>query len=217
MPDDREIRDGKYSLQMSANARGSLTYRSSLHLRAIVLAPAFTLAIRMRGARCPQDWRPRSVSPSTKTGHTIDMYNYQAADTTMTLREGLLELQTSIPDFVEGGQDFIDHDILHVLYGLDTSLKSEGMLDALTLFGTDCSFSTYLQLVKRPEAKKLIRDIGYAKILWFLFTSWPVMLAAVFRARRQTKRWNYTNYASRLDVALPVLREEFGICVPAQS
>lgn len=145
------------------------------------------------------------------------MHNYQAADTTLTLREGLLELQNSIPDYIEGGQDFVDHDILHVLYGLDTSLKSEGMLDALTLFGTDCSFSTYLKLINRPEAKQLIKDIGYAKILWFLFTSWPVMLAAVFRARRQLKRWHYTNYESRMDVPLPTLRKEFGIRVAAPS
>lgn len=144
-------------------------------------------------------------------------YNYQAPDTTMTLREGLVELQTRTPGFIDGGQDYVDHDILHVLYGLDTSLKSEGMLDALTLFGTDCSISTYLELVKRPESKKLIRDLGFTKIMWLLLTSWPAMLAAAFKARRQTKRWHYTNYESRLDVALPELRKEFGIRVPAQS
>jgi hypothetical protein len=141
-------------------------------------------------------------------------FSYQAADTEMTLREGIEELRSSIPDFIDGGQDYLDHDVLHVLYGLDTSLKSEGMLDVLTLAGTDCALSTYLHLINRPESKKLIQDIGYLKVTWFALTMWPLMIATFFRARRQTKRWPYTGYESRLDVALPVLREEFGIRVP---
>ena len=171
----------------------------------------------MAGVCGPAFWRARSVPRRRRQVHIAAMrFQYQAPDTHMTLREGLQELQANIPDFIDGGKDYQDHDILHVLYGLDTSLDSEGLLDVLTLFGTDCSFATYRDLIGRPESKELIRNIGYLRVGWWLLTRWPVLIAAIFRARSQTKRWPYDDYESRMDTALPTLRAEFGIRVRAR-
>ena len=62
---------------------------------------------------------------------------------TKTLQEGLDELYIHNPDVAATsklkGKSFQDHDVTHVIFGCDTSIRGEIILKPWILFGTDIS------------------------------------------------------------------------------
>jgi len=54
-----------------------------------------------------------------------------------------------------------NHDVVHVFFGVNTSILDEAAGDYWTLFGTDLSFSGYLAYGNIPEGKQLVKDIGF--------------------------------------------------------
>jgi len=145
---------------------------------------------------------------------------YMRQDCPMTLRQGLAEYHAMIPGLVaeDGLSDdaldlFHHHDVAHVVFGCDTSVRHEAMVDTWTVFGTDVGVSEYLAYLKVPETRQVLEDTGYLKITWLSGLAVPAVLRVVRAARRMQKKWPWRDHAAWMDRPLSELRAEFGIVV----
>ena len=147
-----------------------------------------------------------------------ELMRYQHQDTSMTLREGVLEYYAANAELIdpESGSEaaqelFRRHDVCHVLFGTDTSVVQEAMTDTWTMFGSDVGFYRYFEYLKAPEVRGILDDLGYWRSFVESVKSIPACLRAIFRAQRMNKPWRWHGYDRYWDVPLAEIREEFGI------
>lgn len=148
--------------------------------------------------------------------------HYRDPRSIQTLAEGLAELRGAVPGLLDEGrlpedarQLFHNHDIAHVVFGCDTSLVQEGMVDLWTIFGSTVGLRAYLSYMKTDEAKQVLRDVGLGRALWATLKALPRLAGVIVRARRMTRKWPWTDHDAYLDRPLVEIREEFGIVLPA--
>ena len=145
---------------------------------------------------------------------------YQAQDTPQTLAEGLAEYYAvngarvsrpaSLPP--QSQALFRNHDICHVIFGLDTTLADEGMADVRTLLSCDVGWRTYARyMTSDPEAKAIFKELGYARAVWATLVILPRTARAIWEACRMAKRWPWETPQDYLNRPLADLRREYGI------
>ena len=106
---------------------------------------------------------------------------------------------------------FERHDIVHVLFGLDTSTRDEAKADGWTLLGTDVSWAELRQFTKLPEEKEILEELGWWTIVKTVVRAIPDYAGLAWRARRLTKRWRWSDNARYRDMPVAQIRQEFGI------
>jgi hypothetical protein len=145
---------------------------------------------------------------------------YQEQDSPQTLAEGLAEYYAVNGERVSPPQSlppesqalFRNHDVCHVIFGLDTTLADEGMADVRTLLSCDVGWGTYARyMTSDPEAKAIFKDLGYARAIWATLVIVPRMLRAIGEAWRSPKRWPWEAPSSYFDRRLGDLRRDYGI------
>ena len=76
-------------------------------------------------------------------------------NSTQTLLEGLEELYINNPEVAASsklkGKSFQDHDLTHVIFGCDTSIRGEIILKPWILFGTNISKQELMDYSKDEE------------------------------------------------------------------
>jgi hypothetical protein len=147
---------------------------------------------------------------------------YQAQDSRQTLAEGLAEYyamnrgRVLPPDSLPARSAalFRSHDICHVIFGLDTTLSDEAMADMRTLLSCDVGWARYARyMAGDPEAKTILKEVGYFTAFWGTLRSVPRLLRAVSEAWRMRKRWPWDPPEDYRQRTLSDLRREFGIRV----
>ncbi|MEM7665689.1 MAG: hypothetical protein AAF250_07500 [Pseudomonadota bacterium] len=111
----------------------------------------------------------------------------------------------------EAQQHFERHDIVHVLFGLDTSMRQEAQADGWTLFGTDISLRDIRDFFDLPEEKELIDDIGWWEITKTYFRGIPDYARIAWQSRRLRKKWRWSDNAAYRAAKVDAIRREFGI------
>lgn len=149
------------------------------------------------------------------------MHAYQHQDATLSLREGLRDYFRSNPELLDpdelerqGSKSadlFRNHDVVHVVFGTDTSVAQEAMTDTWSMLATDVGVLRYLSYLNEPEAMDIVREIGWGKALGESVKAVPAMVEVWRRSRRMTKKWPWTGHEAWLDTPLAEIREEFGI------
>jgi len=145
---------------------------------------------------------------------------YQAPDTRQTLAEGLAEYYAvngarvspppSLPP--ESQALFRNHDICHVIFGLDTTLADEGMADVRTLLSCDVGWRRYARyMTSDPQAKAIFKELGYARAIWATLVIIPRLVRAIGETWRMSKKWPWEAPANYLDRPLADLRREYHI------
>ena len=100
---------------------------------------------------------------------------YSAANTGRVLRP------SDLSD--ESAELFRNHDMCHVIFGLDTTFADEAMVDTRTLLTCDVGVRKYLRyLMTSPEAKAIFKEIGYLKCIWITILAVPRVLRATWEA-----------------------------------
>jgi len=114
------------------------------------------------------------------------MLPFQDSTQDMTLKEGIecyrdYLVRNNRKILVDGpGSTLIrDHDATHVIFGLDTTLEEESMLDSWVLWGTQYKFSYLNQYRKLPDLKEfnknLFKELGIKGFfLIFLALYWEI-------------------------------------------
>jgi len=147
---------------------------------------------------------------------------FQSQNCDITLAEGLEEyrayLQTNGKKQLidaPGSTIIRDHDVTHVLFGLDTSIEQESMLDSWVFLGTKWKLEELLAYNKLPEIKQLYKDFwhdpGYFKLILTAIKLLPIKLKILKRTKQMNKKWPFVSPDSLMDQKVSDLREEFGI------
>lgn len=109
---------------------------------------------------------------------------------------------------------FRSHDIVHVIFGLNTSLSDEVIADTRGVLASDVGIRRYLTYVRtNAEAQAIFKELGYAKSIWVTVLAVPRILRATRETWRMTKRWPWEPPKSYLGRPLADLRREFGIFI----
>ena len=111
--------------------------------------------------------------------------SFQDQSCDLTLEEGLEEYRAYLQangkkQLIDkpGSQIIRDHDATHVIFGLDTSIEQESLLDSWVLRGCDWKFKELLAYGQLPELKELNkylqREVGYLKLILTVFKLIPL-------------------------------------------
>lgn len=106
---------------------------------------------------------------------------------------------------------FERHDIVHVLFGLDTSIRQEAQADGWTLFGTDISGRDIRDFFKLPEEQELIKDVGLLTIARGYLAAIVDYPRIAWQSRKLHKKWRWSDNRAYRDWSVSAIREEFGI------
>ena len=148
--------------------------------------------------------------------------SFQSQKCDITLAEGLEEYRAYLQ--ANGKKQLIDapgstiirdHDATHVMFGLDTSIEQESMLDSWVFLGTKWKLKELLAYNKLPELKQLYKDFwhdpGYFKLIMTAIKLLPIKLKIRKRAKQMKKKWPFVSPDSLMNQRVCDLREEFGI------
>lgn len=144
------------------------------------------------------------------------------SNNTLTLREGLAhfhaaytaELSHHQPGVSKEAKAFFrSHDVAHVLFGCDTSLRGEGAVKIWTIFGTTLGFWSHLKGYQSANALALSTNFGLDEVVRDIFKLLLSIPRIILKARRMHKSWPWTDYDSYLDQPIAKIREEFNIIV----
>tara|TARA_B100001250_G_scaffold332348_1_gene297736 strand:- start:12123 stop:12626 length:504 start_codon:yes stop_codon:yes gene_type:complete len=152
------------------------------------------------------------------------MLEYQKQDCDLTLQEGLDCYYNTFPETTEIFEDdeqsgtlLRDHDCTHVIFGLDTSIEQESILDTWVLWGSKWKLKYLLGYLKLPQIKQLYKDLyrefrvfGFLKIFW---KTGRMKRKAMYRAIKMKKKWPFKMPEEYLSMKISDLREEYGIKV----
>lgn len=144
---------------------------------------------------------------------------YQQQDAVMTVREGLAEYFAGHPELLHdaqlGGTEkalFHAHDLCHVVFGLDTTLIDEGLVDLWTMLASDVGVMRYLRyLMQSPNAVNIFKSVRWWQYVIDVISSLPRMCLAIVSALRVKRKWPWDANEALLDKPLGELRREFGI------
>jgi hypothetical protein len=116
-----------------------------------------------------------------------------------------------LPDTV--AELFRQHDVGHVIFGCDTSLRGETFIDTWTVFGTTAGVRGYMEYFKHPQVNEIFAEAGFWKIFTEFLRCFPDVIRVIARSRKMSSPWPWGNYVSYLDEPLSRLRKEFNIRV----
>ena len=146
--------------------------------------------------------------------------NYMDPNSTQTLREGIAEYYSANPFLLdpEGMSPaakalFKQHDAGHVVFGCDTSLRGETLIDTWTILGSTAGIKGYVEYFRHPQIYQIFADVGYWHMTVEFIRCLPDVLRVLIRSRRLESRWPWDRYAEYLDNSLAEIRSRFNIRV----
>lgn len=147
------------------------------------------------------------------------MLSYQAQDCSATLGQGLAEYARAHPFLkrgeslsVEAREFFRCHDVVHVVYGCDTSLPQEAVVKLSSFFGTTGGFGV-MQGYRLYESQDIYRQLRLGDVAWTIVAAFVIVPRTLWRCARQTRRWPWDAHDAWLNVPLAEIRATFAIRV----
>ena len=155
--------------------------------------------------------------------------SFQKQDCDVSLSEGIEEYRNYLKAngrYVLGENcspaerlTILNHDAQHVIFGLDTSLEEEAMLDCWLFFG-----GNYIQLIRdyfsgslelyetQGKVNELVKEIGYLKSFYYyskvVLLKWPKIF---IRTIKMKKKWNYFMSEVLLTEKISSIRDSYNI------
>tara|TARA_B100000767_G_scaffold186848_1_gene174282 strand:- start:5278 stop:5751 length:474 start_codon:yes stop_codon:yes gene_type:complete len=150
----------------------------------------------------------------------MDIVQQQNCD--LTMHEGLEIYYDSFPasrsplkDNCDSGNLLRNHDCTHVIFGLDTSIEQEALLDIWVLFGCNFRLASLIAYTKLPQLKGLYRDLykdyGVRGMVDIYRKNFHSMRKVFSHARKMKKKWPLECPEKYLSRSIDDLRREYGI------
>jgi hypothetical protein len=151
---------------------------------------------------------------------------YMDKASTQTLKVGLAEYYDFNPHLnlpetqpAEFGKILLAHDVIHVIYGLDTGIYDELKLLPLSWWTSECTFRTYLKMKDSPAVDvmydDMIREKGvlwlYGAVLRVLPSLIPALIPIWFRTRKRQRLVPFLEFEPLLNRSLLDIRQEFDL------
>jgi hypothetical protein len=152
--------------------------------------------------------------------------SYINKQSTQTLREGLVEYYALNPHITppatqpaEFSKILAAHDLVHVIYGLDTGMYDELKLLPLSWWTSECTFKTYLQMKDSPAVDvmydDMIREKGtlwlYGSVLKVLPSLIVELIPIWFKTRHRKQLLPFLEFEPLLDRTLIDIRQEYDL------
>lgn len=149
---------------------------------------------------------------------------YQDQHCEMSLREGVEEYHAYLQAIGRkrmvdraGSRLILEHDVTHVIFGMDTSLEQEAGLDTWLIFGCQYQWRYLRGYAQLPEIKALYKaltkDGGWFLLLKLYWKCLGLKWRIIRRTRRMTRKWPFQFPEEWLDHSIAALRDHHGIRV----
>ena len=145
---------------------------------------------------------------------------YVIQDSTQSLREAIAEYYQCNPGLLEPDDMpdgaallFRQHDAGHVVFGCDTSLRGETLIDTWTIFASTAGLRGYLEYFKYPQVNQIFAEVGFVRITVEFIRCLPDVVRVIWRGYRLRSKWPWPTFDDHLDSSLCEIRREFNIAV----
>ena len=145
---------------------------------------------------------------------------YLEEGSTQSLSEGIAEYYAHNSALLDpsrlpgdAAELFRQHDAGHVVFGCDTSLRGETLIDTWTVFATTAGLRGYLEYFKYPQVNQIFAETGYWRIGLEFVRCLKDVFRVLVRSRRISAKWPWQHYERYLDRPLSDIRREFNIRV----
>jgi hypothetical protein len=105
---------------------------------------------------------------------------------------------------------FRSHDVVHVVFGCDTSLVQEAMVKVWAVFGTTGGLRS-LRGYRYAESKAIYRTIAWTRVPHVALQCVVALPRVMWRCLWMRKRWPWSDFDRHLTRPLLELRKEYGI------
>jgi hypothetical protein len=147
------------------------------------------------------------------------MLSYLNQECASTLAQGIGEYHAAHPFLKRGDalspaarEFFRCHDVVHVVYGCDTSLNHEAIVKLSSFFGTTEGLRV-MRGYRLYESLDIYRQLQAADILRTIAAAPVLVPRTIWRCARQRKRWPWSQFDQFLGLSLHDIRVDFGIRV----
>ena len=107
------------------------------------------------------------------------------------------------------------HDIMHIIFGCDTSLKSELRVELFTLFCNNLSLQEYKKIVSNSEVTKepleIAKKVGLFKFFWVLISHIYYLPYSYYISLKMTKKLPILSMDQYLNHKIGEIRKEFNL------
>ncbi|MFP6816187.1 MAG: hypothetical protein VB948_03385 [Pseudomonadales bacterium] len=145
---------------------------------------------------------------------------YVVQDSTQSLRDAIQEYYDCNPGLLEpddmpdgAAALFRQHDAGHVVFGCDTSLRGETLIDTWTIFASTAGLRGYLEYFKYPQVNQIFAEVGFVRITVEFIRCLPDVVRVIWRSYRLESKWPWPTFDDYMDTALCEIRREFNIAV----
>lgn len=140
--------------------------------------------------------------------------------TSMTLGEAIQKLRTSEAEgdltsrfTAEIDQAFEQHDAVHVLFNLGTSIQDEIAAHIWMIFATTANINEMHRAVANQEHRNVLGGIGYFNLIGIWLTCLPRIIGIIFKSLRMKKRLAVEDLSKLKEQSIFEIRREHGIFV----
>jgi hypothetical protein len=158
-----------------------------------------------------------------ENSHLEHDMRFMSQECELTLQEGLDELYAGAPEVAavsaRKGKAFRDHDLTHVIFGCDTSLRGEILLNPWVLFGTTITRAELKDYAADPDVKRLNAEgidllggrlRGYALFIVYYLPLYAWIWSQ--HVRCMALKWPHSSVTEdMLKTPLGALRRQYGI------
>jgi hypothetical protein len=150
----------------------------------------------------------------------IAMNDYSSAEASLTLGEAIQKLRAAAADndmtdrmSPELSAAFEQHDTVHILFDLGTSIQDEIAAHIWMMFATTAKISEMHRAVGDREHQHVLAGIGHLKLIGIWFASVPRLVGIIGKSRRMNKRLVVEELATLKQQSIAEIRREHGIVV----
>ncbi|MEA5465828.1 hypothetical protein [Leptothoe sp. PORK10 BA2] len=112
-------------------------------------------------------------------------------------------------------QAFEQHDAVHVIFGLGTSVQDEIAAHVWMALGTTAKIAEMHKAVASIEHRKVLSGIGHLKLVGTWLTTLPRILAIAFATMRMKKKIAFEELARLKSMQLAEIWAEHGVRAPS--
>lgn len=150
------------------------------------------------------------------------MLAFQNQSSDLTLAQGISEYreylkikQYKIMNDGPNSRMILEHDAIHVIFGLDASIEQEILNDTWVLLACNWQWSyikEYFQLDDIKELQiRLFKEIGLICLILLYVRLLPKVFKIFHRARKMKNKWLYRFDEKYLQLPISFIRNDYGI------
>ena len=110
---------------------------------------------------------------------------------------------------------FEQHDAVHAIFGLGTSVPDEIAVHVWMALGTTAKISEMHKAVANAEHRKVLSGIGHAKLLGTWLTTVPRIIGILIATMRMKKKIAFEELGRLKSMRLAEIRAEHGVPFPS--